>query len=177
MAAHALSLLEYALETHFAPVCKAILRTYGAPWGLLGMILGDSLRKAALITAGVSFHHMIQRRRSPRHVLVTQGVYAYARHPSYLGFLLFSIGTQCWLGNPVCLVAFYAVLLRFFQERVTYEEHLLRSPAFFGEAYVEYCRKVPVWIPGLVSVVEASHQGRRLLPHGPRGRMIANTRE
>lgn len=39
-------------------------------------------------------------------------VYAIVRHPAYLGFLVWAIGTQVALGNPLCTVAFACVLVR-----------------------------------------------------------------
>ena len=36
---------------------------------------------------------------------MTDGVYAWFRHPSYVGWLYWSVGTQLILCNPVSLVA------------------------------------------------------------------------
>ncbi|KAL0158341.1 hypothetical protein M9458_046417, partial [Cirrhinus mrigala] len=55
--------------------------------GLLMVLCGESLRKAAMLTAGSNFNHI-------SHVLVTTGVYALFRHPSYVGWFYWSIGTQ-----------------------------------------------------------------------------------
>ena len=35
----------------------------------------------------------------------------YLRHPGYFGFMLWALGMQCLLVNPVCIVAFTAVVL------------------------------------------------------------------
>lgn len=50
--------------------------------------------------------------RHDRHVLVRHGVYAWVRHPGYLGFLLWAAGTQLLLANPACLVLFVAAVSR-----------------------------------------------------------------
>lgn len=42
----------------------------------------------------------------------------FARHPSYLGFFYFGIGTQVMLANPVSSAVFAAILWRFFSERI-----------------------------------------------------------
>lgn len=61
------------------------------------------------------------------------------RHPSYVGFYIWSIGTQLLLLNPACLLAYHLILKRFFRERVKEEEAYLRS--FFGESWQAYVEK------------------------------------
>lgn len=62
--------------------------------GLFMVFCGDSLRKAAMLTAGSNFNHIVQNEKARSHVLVTSGVYAHFRHPSYVGWFYWSIGTQ-----------------------------------------------------------------------------------
>ena len=62
--------------------------------GLLMVIFGDCLRKAAMLTAGSNFNHIVQNEKSDTHTLVTSGVYGWFRHPSYVGWFYWSIGTQ-----------------------------------------------------------------------------------
>lgn len=62
--------------------------------GLLMVLCGDSLRKAAMLTAGSNFNHIVQNEKARSHVLVTSGVYAFFRHPSYVGWFYWSTGTQ-----------------------------------------------------------------------------------
>lgn len=117
-------------------------------WSGLGfVILGETIRKAAWLTARGSFTHLIKDRRRAQHRLVTHGVYAFARHPGYLGWLLWAVGTQVILGNVVCAVGFAIVAWRFFRERIPIEEwHLLR---IFGHRYRIYRDTVPTRIPGI----------------------------
>lgn len=43
-------------------------------------------------------------------MLVTRGVYRLCRHPGYLGWYAWAVGTQLLLCNPICTPAFaYAV--------------------------------------------------------------------
>lgn len=62
--------------------------------GLLILIGGEILRKTAMITASSNFNHYVQHIREEGHQLVTNGVYSIFRHPSYVGWFYWSIGTQ-----------------------------------------------------------------------------------
>ena len=77
--------------------------------------------------------------------LVTGGAYRYSRNPMYVGILLL-IGGQavrykslhvCWWGL-VCWLGFHRRIVEF-------EEPHLREK--HGEAYEEYCDRVPRWLP------------------------------
>lgn len=76
--------------------CLAELKqiTWLSTVGLLMVIFGDCLRKAAMLTAGSNFNHIVQNEKSDTHTLVTSGVYGWFRHPSYVGWFYWSIGTQ-----------------------------------------------------------------------------------
>ncbi|KAA6411343.1 MAG: prenyl cysteine carboxyl methyltransferase Ste14 [Lasallia pustulata] len=121
--AHTLAFLECVLPSPFPAL--------GPPWG----------RRWAL---GVGLAMMVMRRKEG-HELVTGGVYAWLRHPSYFGFWWWGLGTQVVLGNVVCLVGYAAVLWRFFSGRIQREEELLVE--FFGDRYVEYRKRTWVGIP------------------------------
>lgn len=62
--------------------------------GLIMVLCGEGLRKAAMLTAGSNFNHIVQNEKAQSHVLVTSGVYSYFRHPSYVGWFYWSTGTQ-----------------------------------------------------------------------------------
>lgn len=65
------------------------------------VLCGEGLRKAAMLTAGSNFNHIVQNEKAQSHVLVTSGVYAYFRHPSYVGWFYWSIGTQVRAGQTL----------------------------------------------------------------------------
>jgi len=109
------------------------------------IIVGEIIRKAAIITAGRSFTHLIKINYEEHHGLVTHGVYRLMRHPSYCGFLIWSVGTQVMLCNPVSAVAFAVVVWRFFAQRIPYEEYFLNQ--FFGVQYLEYAESVASGVP------------------------------
>ncbi|CAM1154248.1 ICMT (predicted) [Pycnogonum litorale] len=98
-----------------------------------------------MFTAGTNFNHLIQLHREPGHVLVTRGMYGLFRHPAYVGWFWWSIGTQFVLCNPVCVVAYILASWRFFSARIMEEEITLLN--FFGEDYVRYQRLVGTGLP------------------------------
>ncbi|ESZ92651.1 hypothetical protein SBOR_6956 [Sclerotinia borealis F-4128] len=113
--------------------------------GLLLIFLGQTIRSVAMIQAGRSFNHIVQYTRSRSHTLVTNGLYAWLRHPSYFGFFWWGLGTQLVLGNFYCFGGYAFVLWMFFNRRIKGEEALLVK--FFGDEYVEYRKRSWVGIP------------------------------
>ncbi|KAK3191035.1 farnesyl cysteine-carboxyl methyltransferase [Lecanicillium sp. MT-2017a] len=125
-----------------------------APWGvgpvlmtlgLVAVVAGQAVRSMAMLHAGRSFNHQVQMTRGAAHELVTDGVYALVRHPSYFGFFYWGLGTQMVMGNVVCFFAYAVVLWTFFKRRVQVEEGKLVE--FFGDRYVDYRRRVPTLMP------------------------------
>ncbi|KAI4263175.1 MAG: hypothetical protein L6R42_001666 [Xanthoria sp. 1 TBL-2021] len=79
--------------------------------------------------AGTNFNHLVQSKKKEGHVLVTNGIYGWLRHPSYFGFFWWGLGTQLITGNLVCLVGYAVVLWRFFSLRI---KKSTRCGPFFG---------------------------------------------
>lgn len=98
-----------------------------------------------MFTAGHNFTHLIQYRKRDDHQLVQSGIYSLFRHPSYVGWFWWSIGTQVVLVNPVCAIGYAVASWKFFNDRICDEEISLIN--FFGEDYVAYQRSVPTGIP------------------------------
>lgn len=71
-----------------------------------------------MIQAGTNFNHVVQQRKRDEHELVTSGLYAWFRHPSYFGFFWWALGTQLALGNAACFVVYAGFLWRFFKRRI-----------------------------------------------------------
>lgn len=78
------------------------------------------------------------RRQQPRKQADPRRLF---RHPSYVGFFTWAVGTQVLLANPIAALAFSVKLHSFFSSRIVAEEHTLR--AFFGRAYLEYASRTP----------------------------------
>ena len=135
---------EYFIELYFVGQDLknyAIIRTAG----LILCLIGEFIRKTAMFHAGQSFSHIVQNTKQSDHVLVQDGIFSLVRHPSYVGWMLWSVGTQILLANPICLCAYTYVTWVFFNERIYIEEFSLLQ--FFGEDYVKYQDRVAVGIP------------------------------
>lgn len=138
-----LSFLEYFVEILLVPELKE--HWWVSNLGLALVIVGEIIRKLAIITAGRAFTHLIRTNHEEHHKLVTHGVYKFVRHPGYSGFLIWAVGTQIMLCNPFSTIAFAYVVWRFFAQRIPYEEYHLRR--FFGPQYEEYARRVNSGVP------------------------------
>jgi protein-S-isoprenylcysteine O-methyltransferase len=113
--------------------------------GVVMVVMGQAIRSLAMMTAGESFNHLIQTRRKSNHVLITHGIYAYFRHPSYVGFYYWSIGEQFILSNGVNAVVLAIVACAFFQRRIPYEEESL--VVHFPNEYPQYVKRTWMGIP------------------------------
>ena len=91
---------------------------YVARYGVLLVLFGESLRKASMITASTNFNHYVQFVKRPGHQLVTKGVYSWCRHPSYVGWFYWSIGTQVNYPNFCRKVTSFSWLKRELHERL-----------------------------------------------------------
>jgi protein-S-isoprenylcysteine O-methyltransferase Ste14 len=81
--------------------------------------------------------------------LVVSGLYRFVRNPMYVGvFLLITSRAALFWSFPVVLyLVLVATCVQLFI--VLYEEPHLRK--IFGEQYLDYCQRVPRWIPRLRS--------------------------
>jgi protein-S-isoprenylcysteine O-methyltransferase Ste14 len=81
----------------------------------------------------------------PPKLLVSRGLYNWVRNPMYVGIVLILLG-EGLVFDSLTLIVYAATLWLLFHLRVLwYEERNLRAQ--FGASYVEYCRRVPRWIP------------------------------
>ncbi|KAI9512228.1 Isoprenylcysteine carboxyl methyltransferase family-domain-containing protein [Russula earlei] len=155
--ANGLALAEYLVVIYFRPSLKSFpyVSSIGKSLCFGGhrvlctpvwlVLLGQFLRSAAMIKAGSNFSHAVAFRRQVDHRLVTDGVYAWFRHPSYAGFFYWALGTQLVLQNPLSFSVYSVLLMRFFSSRIRAEERALIS--FFGDDYVSYRGRVGTRIP------------------------------
>ena len=135
------SQIEFFLSAAIVPQLKQTANLATLVVFLPSFFFGATLRHLAFNHAKSNFHHLIRYGRDRNHQLVTTGIYAWERHPSYLGFFVLSISMQAILKNPINTVAFALVLKRFFTERIADEEYTLCQ--FFGEDYLNYMKAVP----------------------------------
>ncbi|XP_078434508.1 protein-S-isoprenylcysteine O-methyltransferase A-like [Wolffia australiana] len=141
--AMACALVEYAMELALFPELKE--HWWISNFGLVIVLIGEIIRKAAILTAGRAFTHKIKTQRENSHHLITRGIYGFVRHPGYCGFFLYAVGTQVMLCSPISIVVFAAVTWRFFSTRIRYEEFFLKQ--FFGVEYAQYAARVPSGLP------------------------------
>lgn len=113
--------------------------------GIILIISGILLRSFAMINAASNFSHDIRNDLSKDHKLVFDGVYAFCRHPSYLGFFAFAIGGQVILSNLISTIIFVFVLQKFFRERIAIEEAILLRQ--YPIQYSDYKKKIWSGIP------------------------------
>lgn len=113
--------------------------------GLIGVVSGLGLRWASILTAKQSFNHTIQTNKTASHTLVVHGPYRFFRHPSYLGWYLYSLSVPLLLGTPVSFICFALLGWFFFKHRIQFEEMLLIR--FFGRDYLKYKARTHSGLP------------------------------
>ena len=114
--------------------------------GLALMWLGIALRLWAVVTLGALFRTRVVLQED--HQLVTRGVYARLRNPSYTGVLITVFGQGLTLGNWLALLICVGGVLAALAWRIHVEEQALRGR--FGDAYEAYARRSwallpPIW--------------------------------
>jgi len=138
------SFLEYFLKKHY----YSNLYAYVVPFQIIGFfmtVVGQWFRSRAMVEASTSFNHHVASMKDHDHILITTGVFSIVRHPSYLGFYMFTLGSQLLLFNPICFFTFAYILHQFFKSRIRTEEiHLVR---FFGTDYRTYRENTPTYLP------------------------------
>lgn len=165
LSAHVAAMVEIVVTSFFFPNLQdAYSNGLTIILGSLLVIMGQVIRSIAMAQAGVSFNHIPAKSKKNDHVLVTRGLYAYFRHPSYFGYFFFAVGTQVVVGNKICFVSYAIILWFFFKDRinckfllfslmgggafadlVTDEEQDLVK--FFGDDYIAYRKRVGTGIP------------------------------
>jgi len=78
--------------------------------------------------------------------LVDSGVYAWVRHPMYLGILLFCLAFLFISVSLVSIVIWIGFFI-FYDRMATYEEKSLIE--ILGESYIAYQKRVSKWFPRL----------------------------
>jgi len=133
-----------------------VLQPFSHKFGHLWVVVFGGSNLAWALVMGLSLVFMIlgylllskgwTQIHAARGGLVSDGIYAYARHPQYTGLFLVIIGFLIqWptlltvIMAPILLYA-YVHLARIEEKRVEKE---------FGETYVEYARNTPAFFPPL----------------------------
>ena len=72
--------------------------------------------------------------------------YKILRHPSYVGFYYWAVGTQMILCNPLSTILYGLAAWTFFRYRIAYEEETLKQH-FPDGAYEAYAARTYIGIP------------------------------
>jgi protein-S-isoprenylcysteine O-methyltransferase Ste14 len=78
--------------------------------------------------------------------LVDSGVYAWVRHPMYLGILLFCLAFL-FVSVSLVSIGLWIAFFIFYDRMATYEEQSLIE--LLGEPYTAYQKRVSKWLPGV----------------------------
>lgn len=106
-----------------------------------------------LISVGWTALYQAQQRQE----LATTGVYAHVRHPQYDGFVLVMFGFL--LQWPTLLtLAMFPILVVMYWRLAKVEER--EAIAAFGDAYRDYVRRVPGFIPRLGALLSGTGPGK-----------------
>ncbi|MEM5430595.1 isoprenylcysteine carboxylmethyltransferase family protein [Cupriavidus oxalaticus] len=113
----------------------------------IGVVLfaaGGVLRLWPVFVLGHRFSGLVAIQ--PGHTLVTTGIYGVIRHPSYLGFVVSSLGWVLGFRSGVGVLLTLA-MVPVLVARIRAEEALLLDQ--FGEEYAAYCARTWRMVPGV----------------------------
>lgn len=119
-------------------------------------VVSNGLMVAGLVLMAAGWDRIHQARGA----LVTDGVYAWMRHPQYTGLFLISIGMLVQWPTIITVVT-WPLLITVYSRLARREER--EAEERFGEAYRTYRARVPMFVPRV----------RRLAKMGPRQRAVA----
>ena len=115
--------------------------------GYWGMYIGFALNAvgAILIIEGwKNIHKNYWSKGEGQGKLVTNGIYAYIRHPQYAGFMLMTLGLLVhWATLPLLIM--WPILTLLYYRLAKKEERDMEKE--FGKQYLEYKRKTSMFIP------------------------------
>jgi len=119
-------------------VNKPTIMYFGFILGFLGLVLC----RIAQVTIGKSWRVGIDEQSKSG--LISNGIYAYIRNPTYTGLYLLCIGV--WLINPTIAYSYWILLFYIMMEfQVRCEEEYLET--MYGNEYLEYCKRTKKYIP------------------------------
>ena len=112
------------------------------PWLLVGTIV---ILVLSFYLVSKSHKAVLEQVHNPP-VLVDSGVYAWVRHPMYLGILLFCLAF-IFVSVSLVSIGIWIGFFVFYDRMATYEEKSLID--ILGEPYIAYQKRVSKWLPGV----------------------------
>ena len=91
-----------------------------------------------------------------RHALATSRIYAYVRHPQYVGFILVMFGFLLQWPTLLTLAMFPVLIVMYVHLARTEEREALVE---FGAEYRRYMRDVPAFFPRIGELVRGARRG------------------
>jgi protein-S-isoprenylcysteine O-methyltransferase Ste14 len=115
--------------------------------GYWGMYIGFALNLvgALLVIQGWKvIHRRYWSKEEGKGTLVTDGIYAYIRHPQYSGFMLITLGLLVhWATIPLLIM--WPILMLLYYRLAKREEKDMEKE--FGNQYVEYKKRTAMFLP------------------------------
>jgi protein-S-isoprenylcysteine O-methyltransferase Ste14 len=124
---------------------------FGYSTVLLDVLVFPALIAGTLLSLCLSLflvsksHKAVLEQDPPK--FVDSGIYAWIRHPLYLGTLFFCL-SFLFLSVSLVSIGVWVAFFIFFDRMATYEEKNLVK--LLGEQYVSYQKRVSKWIPKLL---------------------------
>jgi protein-S-isoprenylcysteine O-methyltransferase Ste14 len=112
--------------------------------GVFLYLAGGALRIWPIFVLGRRFSGLVAIQ--PGHDLVTDGIYRFIRHPSYLGMIILMLGWALAFRSGLGVIL-AALIVPPLLARIRSEETLLRAQ--FGDEYDAYRRRTSRLIPGI----------------------------
>lgn len=88
-----------------------------------------------------------------QHKLATTGLYAWIRHPQYIGFVAIMLGFLFQWPTLVTLIMFPILVFMYAKLARVEENEMVKE---FGNQYIHYARKTPAFIPKLSQLFSAT---------------------
>ncbi|MFQ3596896.1 MAG: isoprenylcysteine carboxylmethyltransferase family protein [Chloroherpetonaceae bacterium] len=124
LAAHVLAVYEFSQQEPLAWLSLI---------GIGLMVVGLMVNRMAISALGKFWDKLVIKED---HRLITEGIYAYIRHPIYTSYILLFMGYVVLFHAPISAMLFAAVLSVWYGSRISLEEAMLIEK--FGDAYREY---------------------------------------
>jgi protein-S-isoprenylcysteine O-methyltransferase Ste14 len=128
--------------SHDAGHWWTLIGQHGNPHSGVLHILSNLLIVGGFILLSAAWPVLYRAQR--QHQLATTGVYAYTRHPQYVGFITIMFGFLLQWPTILTLVMFPLLVWMYVRLAHAEERDALRE---FGRAYEDYAAVTPRWIP------------------------------
>lgn len=157
--ASALEMFGVPLSLYFVAWAFGVSLPQGLLWGhtlqqyigYWGMFIGSAISLVGIdlvIRGWRTVYHSFWSKKKGKRRLVTDGIYAYMRHPQYTGFMMITLGLIVHWATIPLLVMWPILALQYYRLAKTEEQEMEEE---FGDEYAEYRRRVPMFIPRLHS--------------------------